>query len=57
MICSARIRKSNDKSSSSQVKTLKERIEEEKGKDNFSVAGLKLIYAGMLLFLSKSALP
>lgn len=32
----------------SQVKTLKERIEEEKGKDNFSVSGLKLIYAGML---------
>lgn len=30
-----------------QVKTLKERIEEEKGKDHFSVAGLKLIYAGM----------
>lgn len=32
----------------SQVKTLKERIEEEKGKDSFSVAGQKLIYAGML---------
>lgn len=30
------------------MKTLKERIEEEKGKDNFSVSGLKLIYAGML---------
>ena len=57
MMCSAMVRKSNDKSSFSQVKTLKERIEEEKGKDNFSVAGLKLIYAGMLLFLSKSALP
>nr|XP_046231324.1 UV excision repair protein RAD23 homolog B isoform X2 [Scatophagus argus] len=31
------------------VKTLKERIEEEKGKDNFSVSGLKLIYAGKIL--------
>ncbi|XP_022059587.1 UV excision repair protein RAD23 homolog B isoform X2 [Acanthochromis polyacanthus] len=31
------------------VKTLKERIEQEKGKDNFSVAGLKLIYAGKIL--------
>lgn len=31
-----------------QVKTLKERIEQEKGKDNFSVAGQKLIYAGMI---------
>uniref|UniRef100_A0A3P8TIZ6 UV excision repair protein RAD23 n=1 Tax=Amphiprion percula TaxID=161767 RepID=A0A3P8TIZ6_AMPPE len=31
------------------VKTLKERIEHEKGKDNFSVAGLKLIYAGKIL--------
>ncbi|XP_034565558.1 UV excision repair protein RAD23 homolog B [Notolabrus celidotus] len=31
------------------VKTLKERIEEEKGKDNFSVDGLKLIYAGKIL--------
>lgn len=31
------------------VKTLKERIEEEKGKDNFSVAGQKLIYAGKIL--------
>ncbi|XP_059214457.1 UV excision repair protein RAD23 homolog B [Centropristis striata] len=31
------------------VKTLKERIEEEKGKDHFSVAGLKLIYAGKVL--------
>uniref|UniRef100_UPI0037E89A4C UV excision repair protein RAD23 homolog B n=1 Tax=Semicossyphus pulcher TaxID=241346 RepID=UPI0037E89A4C len=31
------------------VKTLKEKIEEEKGKDNFSVAGLKLIYAGKIL--------
>lgn len=30
------------------MKRLKERIEEEKGKDIFSVAGLKLIYAGML---------
>ncbi|MEQ2290451.1 UV excision repair protein RAD23 B [Ameca splendens] len=29
------------------VKTLKERIEQEKGKDIFSVAGQKLIYAGM----------
>ncbi len=32
----------------SQVKTLKEKIEQEKGKDHFSVSGLKLIYAGML---------
>lgn len=31
------------------VKTLKERIEQEKGKDHFSVAGLKLIYAGKVL--------
>lgn len=31
-----------------QVKTLKERIEQEKGMDNFSVAGQKLIYAGMI---------
>ncbi|XP_031715973.1 UV excision repair protein RAD23 homolog B [Anarrhichthys ocellatus] len=31
------------------VKTLKEKIEQEKGKDNFSVAGLKLIYAGKVL--------
>lgn len=31
----------------SQVTTLKERIEQEKGKDGFPVAGLKLIYAGM----------
>jgi len=31
------------------VKTLKERIEEEKGKDNYSVGGLKLIYAGKIL--------
>ncbi|XP_028274393.1 UV excision repair protein RAD23 homolog B [Parambassis ranga] len=31
------------------VKTLKERIEQEKGKDHFSVAGLKLIYAGKIL--------
>ncbi|XP_028458119.1 UV excision repair protein RAD23 homolog B [Perca flavescens] len=31
------------------VKTLKERIEEEKGKEHFSVAGLKLIYAGKVL--------
>lgn len=31
-----------------QVTTLKERIEQEKGKDGFPVAGLKLIYAGML---------
>lgn len=31
------------------VKTLKERIEQEKGKDNFAVAGLKLIYAGKIL--------
>ncbi|XP_037341355.1 UV excision repair protein RAD23 homolog B [Pungitius pungitius] len=31
------------------VKTLKEKIEQEKGKDSFSVAGLKLIYAGKVL--------
>ncbi|XP_060917244.1 UV excision repair protein RAD23 homolog B [Labrus mixtus] len=31
------------------VKTLKERIEQEKGKDNFSVGWLKLIYAGKIL--------
>nr|XP_019938172.1 PREDICTED: UV excision repair protein RAD23 homolog B-like [Paralichthys olivaceus] len=31
------------------VKTLKERIEQEKGKDIFSVAGQKLIYAGKIL--------
>lgn len=31
------------------VKTLKERIEQEKGKDNFAVAGQKLIYAGKIL--------
>ncbi|XP_034752527.1 UV excision repair protein RAD23 homolog B [Etheostoma cragini] len=31
------------------VKTLKERIEQEKGKEHFSVAGLKLIYAGKVL--------
>lgn len=31
------------------VKTLKEKIEQEKGKDNFAVSGLKLIYAGKIL--------
>ncbi|XP_029371587.1 UV excision repair protein RAD23 homolog B isoform X2 [Echeneis naucrates] len=31
------------------VKVLKEKIEEQKGKDNFSVAGQKLIYAGKIL--------
>lgn len=31
------------------VKALKQRIEEERGKDNFSVSGLKLIYAGKIL--------
>ncbi|XP_047426400.1 UV excision repair protein RAD23 homolog B isoform X2 [Mugil cephalus] len=31
------------------VKTLKERIEQEKGKDHFAVAGQKLIYAGRIL--------
>lgn len=31
------------------VKTLKERIEQEKGKDGFPVAGQKLIYAGRIL--------
>ncbi|XP_029025661.1 UV excision repair protein RAD23 homolog B [Betta splendens] len=31
------------------VKVLKEKIEQEKGKDNFSVAGQKLIYAGKIL--------
>lgn len=34
-----------------QVKTLKEKIEEEKGKDHFPVSGLKLIYAGMFCCL------
>lgn len=32
-----------------QVKVLKERIEAEKGKDNFPVLGQKLIYAGKIL--------
>lgn len=32
------------------MKALKQRIEEEKGKDNFSVSGLKLIYAGMFSY-------
>ncbi|XP_049595313.1 UV excision repair protein RAD23 homolog B isoform X1 [Syngnathus scovelli] len=31
------------------VTTLKERIEQEKGKDNFPIAGQKLIYAGKIL--------
>ncbi|XP_034047865.1 UV excision repair protein RAD23 homolog B isoform X2 [Thalassophryne amazonica] len=31
------------------VKTLKEKIEQEKGKDNFPLAGQKLIYAGKIL--------
>lgn len=31
------------------VKTLKEKIEQEKGKDHFSVSELKLIYAGKIL--------
>jgi len=31
-----------------QVKALKEKIESAKGKDNFPVNGLKLIYAGVL---------
>lgn len=30
------------------MKTLKERIEQEKGKEVFSAAGQKLIYAGMI---------
>lgn len=38
----------------SQVRTLKERIEQEKGKEIFSVAGQKLIYAGMLYALVSS---
>lgn len=40
-----------------QVKTLKERIEEEKGKDNFPVSGLKLIYAGMLCYIYVCVVP
>lgn len=35
---------------------MKERIEEEKGKDNFAVAWLKLIYAGTHCSLSQSRL-
>lgn len=31
-----------------QVRALKEKIEEEKGKDSFPAAGQKLIYAGLL---------
>lgn len=34
-----------------QVKTLKEKIENEKGKDGFPVAGQKLIYAGTVCLL------
>lgn len=37
---------------SSQVKALKEKIENEKGKDSFPVAGQKLIYAGLYVFFS-----
>jgi hypothetical protein len=33
------------------VKKLKEKIEEEKGKETFPAAGQKLIYAGMFIFL------
>lgn len=36
------------------VTTLKERIEHEKGKDNFPVAGQKLIYAGTEFYLYNS---
>lgn len=42
--------KKKNKTIFSQVKALKQRIEEEKGKDNFSVSGLKLIYAGMFSY-------
>lgn len=39
-----------------QVKTLKEKIENEKGKDGFPVAGQKLIYAGTVSVLYSPAL-
>lgn len=39
----------------SQVKALKEKIENEKGKDNFPVAGQKLIYAGTSSAVDKAS--
>lgn len=40
-----------------QVKALKEKIENEKGKESFPVAGQKLIYAGLSFSLCLSLCP